>query len=117
METIFIVEDNLKLGNLYKKALSGERREILHLQSIRDTLARLETLVPDVITLDMSMPDGDGLDVIRYLQADPKFDRTQIAVITGESGYESRIKAVGVRHFLHKPVSIFALRDLIAQML
>lgn len=66
-----------------------------------------ETLLPNVILLDINLPDMDGLTVARQLKARPKLAHIPIIVITGVNDMKIRDEALraGCDMFLPKPVS------------
>jgi DNA-binding response OmpR family regulator len=108
MSTILIVEDNIPLSNVYRQVLEQTGFTVVQAASCQQTFARLEEIVPDVIFLDLALPDGDGLAIADYVRHDLRFQMTQIAVITGHQYVEGDL---GISLVLHKPVSTLALLD------
>jgi two-component system, NtrC family, response regulator HydG len=70
--------------------------------------------VPDVALLDLSLPDGDGVELLRELAATP----TDVVVITGHATIDSAIEALreGAADYLTKPVDLPRLRAIIANV-
>jgi class 3 adenylate cyclase len=71
-----------------------------------EALAQAERLRPDLILLDVLMPDLDGFEVCRRLRADPAFVATPIVLVTSLDAREERIKGLeaGADDFLSKPI-------------
>ena len=81
-KTILVVEDDGDLCTLleYNLSRSGYRVELLH--QLQGGLERAQKLRPDLIILDVMLPDGDGFDFCRKLRAEPSLavagDRTTV---------------------------------------
>ncbi len=73
------------------------------------------TYLPDVVLLDIGMPDLDGFSVARLLRARPEFASTSLIAITGYGGeaYRSRAQEAGFDHYLLKPVGLDHLQELL----
>jgi CheY-like chemotaxis protein len=70
------------------------------------TYAQVSALEPDLILLDVHMPEEGGFDICRQLRADPRFATTPIIFLTGSAGaedFQRHLKAGGTR-FLHKTI-------------
>jgi response regulator of citrate/malate metabolism len=78
-----------------------------------DALRRIRDLRPDLVLLDIYLPDRDGLSVLRELRADPVTEDTDVVVITAARDVETIRGAMrgGALHYLIKPFSFAALRD------
>lgn len=78
-----------------------------------DALRAVRELEPDLVLLDIYLPDMDGLAVLRELRADPSTEDTDVVVITAARDVETIRGAMrgGALHYLIKPFSHAALRD------
>lgn len=77
---LLIVEDNLGDADLLREALSGKNTVIDHVERIADALAHVEARAPDIVLLDLSLPDASGFEGLRALrQAAPQ---VPVVVIT-----------------------------------
>lgn len=63
---------------------------------------------PDLVIVDLSLPDRSGIDVVRSLRQEPGLEATPILMATGsvQPGDRSAAEAAGVNAFIHKPFSI-----------
>jgi CheY-like chemotaxis protein len=70
---------------------------------------------PDIIILDIGLPDLDGFEVARRLRLDPQFAKIQIIALTGHASEEFRERAVeaGIDLYLLKPVDPSFLESLL----
>ncbi len=72
----------------------------------RETLAAMRRNKPDLVLLDMKMPDMDGNDVVREMKVDPGLSGIPVIVVTASAmpEEEERVKALGCDGYLVKPV-------------
>ncbi len=102
--TILIIEDDSEMRNIYRQSLSRQGFTIYEAANGADALADLDTVNPDIIILDMMMPDMGGTDVLHYIREKPKYDHIQFVVITAYPQYRESALNYNVGQFLTKPV-------------
>ena len=105
-KTVFIVDDNDT--NLSKAEESLEEYyEILTLPSGASMFKLIEKITPDLILLDINMPDMDGFEVLVRLKAHNRYNNIPVIFLTGVSDVETEIKGfqLGVVDFINKPFS------------
>ena len=108
---ILIVDDEQSNVLLITKVL--ERAGYTNVRGITESARMLETygeFQPDLILLDLHMPDVDGFEVLRQLSADLRHGaRTPVMVITGDEALELKRRALvaGAKDFLTKPFDNF----------
>ena len=66
---VLFVEDNLRLSTLVRRGLENEGFTVDGVGTIADAEAALDTAPYDVVILDLGLPDGDGLDLLRGMRA------------------------------------------------
>ena len=107
--TVLYIENNLANLDLIQRLL-GSRPDVRLLTAIQGRmgleLARQHR--PDLILLDLNLPDLPGEEVLRRLQVDLQGSRTPVVVISAEStpGQAERLVALGARAFLTKPLDV-----------
>lgn len=103
---ILIVDDDVMNLKLFKGYLASENYEIITAEGGREALQQIDRNAPDVILLDIMMPDIDGYGVTLRLKQDPHTKDIPIIMVTALSDEEShaRALAVGADEFLTKPV-------------
>jgi DNA-binding response OmpR family regulator len=110
---ILVVEDHkdLALGLRINLEERGYHVHVAH--TIADGLARLRQVRPDLVILDLSLPDGDGLDLMRRLRA--AGDATVILVLTAKSRQDAKVLGLrgGADDYVTKP---FDLEELLARV-
>jgi PAS domain S-box-containing protein len=121
---ILIVDDNATNRTILNKMLTSFGCFPEEVSSGEEALSRLERSIEadrrfDAILLDHQMPEMDGEDVARAIQADPRLSGTRILVLTsiGERGDAGKFKALGCSAYLTKPVRQSQLLDALAESL
>jgi DNA-binding response OmpR family regulator len=110
---ILLVEDDKSLGQTLAERLSKEKYFVHLSVSLKDAQTYLETHQPDLIILDVGLPDGNGFDFAKkFLQ---KEDCPPFIFLTALSGAEERLKGyeLGADEFIPKP---FHLRELLLRV-
>jgi DNA-binding response OmpR family regulator len=110
---VLIVEDDVRLGEFLRKGLSEHAHTAAWAQSCRTAADALVETNYDLIVLDLSLPDGDGIDLVREWRASG-FNEP-VLILSARDGLEDRIKGldVGADDYLPKP---FSLDELLARM-
>jgi DNA-binding response OmpR family regulator len=115
---VLVIEDQEDLAALYEKALTGGGYEVLKAYTGEEGVAVFEDERPDIIVLDMTLPEMNGLQTlerVRTLDA-----RVPVIIATGEDSEDKRRQCgrLGVQHYLSKPVSsddlVSAIRESLA---
>jgi putative two-component system response regulator len=106
MKTIFIVDDNIINLHKAKEVLSDQYKTIT-LSSASTMFEVLESVMPDLILLDIVMPGLDGFGTLKQLKADEKYAAIPVIFLTNknDSDTETRGLEMGVVDFIHKPFS------------
>lgn len=110
---VLLVEDNLRLSTLVRRGLENEDFTVDGVGTISDAEAALETAPYDVVILDLGLPDGDGLDLLRDMRAGGS--HIPVLVLTARDGVDDRVKGLnaGADDYLLKP---FAVEELTARL-
>lgn len=100
---ILLVEDTPSLARLYEQYLDKEDVVLQAVGTGKDALASLESIPPAVILLDLRLPDMDGLEILRQVQA--RSIPTEVVVITAHGSINVAVEAMraGAYDFLVKP--------------
>jgi PAS domain S-box-containing protein len=113
MNTKILIVDDDEANRITLDAILSRDRYDIHLAANgTEGCAMARNLVPDLILLDVMMPDMDGFEVCRLLRADPVLSRVPILMITALNDQESRITGIdaGADDFISKPCAIDELR-------
>ncbi|MBE9538771.1 MAG: response regulator transcription factor [Proteobacteria bacterium] len=103
---ILLVEDDLSLAAGLKDALSREGFVVNHVANGRLALAAVRAEVPDILVLDLGLPDMDGLQVLAKVRQ--RDEHIPVMVLTARSGLDDKIAGLdsGADDYLAKPFSV-----------
>ena len=116
MTKILLVEDILDNAELVRKALSNSGYEIIHALDAETGLELALTHVPDLILLDLGLPDYDGQTLAGWLRAESVLDATPIVAVTAwpEETAKKMVESYGFDGYICKP--IIKINQFIAQV-
>jgi len=106
MKTIFIVDDNDTNLMTAKTALDGTYKTFA-LPSAEKMFKLAEKIIPDLILLDVDMPEMDGYEAMSMLKSDRKLAEIPVVFLTAKNDTESEIRGfeMGAIDFINKPFS------------
>lgn len=115
MKKILLIEDDSDLFSLLKYNLEKEGYSLSGLQTGRGALELCRQVRPDLILLDIMLPDSDGLDICKGIRKDPDLAGTPIIFLTARASETDRIVGleIGANDYVVKP---FFVRELIARI-
>ena len=118
--TVVYVEDNRSNVRLLERLLA--RRAGLRLISAgtgQSALDAVRSVRPDLVLLDLHLPDMSGEEVLRRLWADPETRRIPVAVLSADAtaNQKQRLRAAGAIDYLTKPLDLARLLELIDRQL
>ena len=118
MKQAFVVEDNKDIMALYKATLLMINYEAECISDGKAALDRLEDVSPDLIILDMNLPNVSGHYLYQKIRATPKLDDVPIIIMTANTiAAQTLADKLGARdHLLLKPVAPKELQDLIKSL-
>ena len=105
---ILLVDDNPTNLRVLYQTLDGHGYRLLAARSGKDALAIAQRAVPDLVLLDVMMPEMDGFEVCRRLKSDPLTRHIPVVAVTAFAmkGDEERIREGGCEAYLSKPISV-----------
>jgi two-component system KDP operon response regulator KdpE len=111
-ETILLIEDEPQMERFLRIVLQGQGYNFIEAQTGQEGLLQAATRSPDIILLDLGLPDIDGLEVTRRLR---EWSDTPIIVLSAREQEQDKIKALdaGADDYLTKP---FGAGELLARI-
>lgn len=109
---ILIVEDEKEIRRFVRTALESEGLRVFESETLQRGLIEAGTRKPDLIILDLGLPDGDGLSYIRDLR---QWSAIPVIVLSARNAEEDKIAALdaGADDYLSKP---FGIGELLARV-
>jgi DNA-binding response OmpR family regulator len=112
MGKILVVDDDQGTTKLLELILSKEGYEVVSVNNSGDTLNTALAYDPNLILLDLVMPNGDGLEVCRNVRETSRFDKVPIIFFTSVGDIEKKVTAfsLGASDYIVKPVHPLELK-------
>ena len=109
---VLVVEDEVDIRRFVRLALQAEGHEVFEAGTLQRGLIEAGTRRPDLVVLDLGLPDGDGVDLIRDLRG---WSAIPVIVLSARSGEANKIVALdaGADDYLVKP---FGAGELMARV-
>lgn len=105
---ILYIEDNADNRTLVRRILHAEDYELLEAKDANDALSILKTARPDLILMDINMPDMDGYTLTARIKSMVGFERIPIVAITANvmRGDREKTLEAGCDGYIQKPLDI-----------
>ena len=114
-QTILIIDDKPDAIIAAKKALQSEGYNVIEVYNGKTGLEAIEEKTPDLILLDVMMPDMDGFEICKKLKEDELYNHIPIIMLTAKGEVDDRVEGIetGADDYITKP---FNLRELKARI-
>lgn len=116
---VLIVEDNEMNIKLFRDLLEAQGYDTMQTKDGLEALKMARARRPDLILMDIQLPEVSGLEVTRWLKQDPNLCSIPVIAVTAFAmlGDEERIRAGGCQGYLPKPISVEKLMSTVKQFL
>ena len=111
MALIYIVEDDTSIREIETIALKNSGHTVYAFEKARDFYKKTEDLVPDLILLDVMLPDENGYDIVKKIRKNPVTKQIPVIMVTAKTTEMDMIKGLddGADDYIKKPFSIMEL--------
>jgi two-component system cell cycle response regulator DivK len=118
-KTVLIVEDNELNMKLFQDLLQAHGYRTVGTRNGIETLDLARTHRPDLILMDIQLPEVSGLEVTKWLKDDPELRAIPVVAVTAFAmkGDEERIREGGCEAYLSKPISVGKFLDTVRHFL
>lgn len=115
-KSILYVEDNYENRILVRRLLQSLGYNVLEAENARQALDLLSSNQPDLILMDINMPDVDGYTLTQQIKAMPNFRSVPVLAITANvmRGDREKTLQAGCDGYIEKPIDVDRFLDLIA---
>jgi two-component system, OmpR family, KDP operon response regulator KdpE len=109
---VLVVEDEPQMRRFLRTALEVQEFRVFEAETAKEALVAITTRNPEIILLDLGLPDGDGIDVTRQIR---EWSRVPIIVISARGREDDKVAALdaGADDYLTKP---FGVNELLARI-
>jgi CheY-like chemotaxis protein len=117
-KTVMIIEDEPDAAEMFAEMMRVNGFNVIKMFSSTPAIPMISQEKPDLIILDIMMPDISGLEVLRYMQRDPELARIPVIVVSAKS-MPSDIKTgldAGASTYLTKPVGFLDLKQAVEKV-
>ncbi len=111
MKTVYCVEDDNNIRELVCYTLTQTGSEAVGFADAESFFAAVAERLPDLVLLDIMLPDKDGMEILHELRSNARTERLPIIMVTAKSGQIDKIKGLdgGADDYITKPFDIMEL--------
>lgn len=111
MALIYIVEDDESIQEIEEVALKSSGHEVLAFTNAKDFYQKMQGLLPDLIVLDVMLPDENGNDIVKKLRAQAETKAIPVIMVTAKTSEMDLVRGIedGADDYLKKPFSVMEL--------
>ncbi len=118
-KTVFIIEDEEDAAELFAEMMRISGFRVVKTSRSTPAIAMMTADKPDLVLLDIMMPEVSGLDILRQMRRDPNLANIPVIVVTAK-GMPTDIKngmEAGASTYLTKPVGFLELKEAVERVL
>ncbi|HEY7114976.1 MAG TPA: response regulator [Tepidisphaeraceae bacterium] len=116
MATILVVDDEQRIRDLLRNVLAGQGHKICVASNGSEALMALEVSRPDLVLLDVAMPEMDGIQFLRVLRESPEWANTPVILLTAFATPQQHSDADGLGVCGQLTKASFSVRELRARI-
>lgn len=111
MALIYIVEDDENIQEIEAVALKSSGHEVLAFGNAKDFYNKLQDILPDLIVLDIMLPDENGNEIVKKLRSSAETKRIPVIMVTAKTSEIDLVRGIedGADDYLRKPFSVMEL--------
>lgn len=111
MSLIYIVEDDSNIREIETIALRNSGYQVQAFETAREFFRKMDERVPDLVLLDVMLPDQSGYDIVKKIRLTPAIKKLPVIMITAKTSEIDMIKGLddGADDYIKKPFSIMEL--------
>lgn len=113
--TVVVVDDSLAVRRFFKVSIAPLAVNLMTYASAAEAMGFLQTGQPELVFLDIIMPDKDGLTFLKELRKIPLHQHTPVVIVSSKDYAQDKMiaKDLGVTEFVAKPMRTQTIQDLV----
>ena len=119
MALIYIVEDDASIREIETIALKNSNYIVRSFGCAADFYKKTDEILPDLVLLDIMLPDQSGFEIVRKLRKEPKTRRIPVIMVTAKTSEADMVKGLddGADDYIRKPFSVLELLSRVKALL
>ena len=111
MALIYVLEDDRNIREIEEIALSNAGYQVVSFETVREFKQKLKERVPDLLLLDLMLPDADGLELVTQLRQNVMTRSLPVIMVTAKTTEVDKVRGLdsGADDYLTKPFSVMEL--------
>jgi len=116
--TLLIVDDDPDYARVLVDCFAGLGFRVVYVDSGRKALEELKKIAPDIVLLDIVMPELDGFEVCRQIRQLPEYLNVIVIMLTSKEEVEDKIRGIdiGANDYIVKPFGLSELFEVVARV-
>jgi DNA-binding response OmpR family regulator len=117
MAKILVVEDSADMRQLMHDLLEAQGHEVIEAKDGLEGVKNAMSVKPDLIIMDLMMPNAAGDTTMRFMRGTPELDRIPVLVVSAHTDVAVIAKQVGANEWMSKPISMDELGKRVTALL
>ena len=119
MALIYIVEDDEGIREIEEFALKNAGHKVVGFENAKNFYKQLEAVIPDLVLLDVMLPDENGNEIVRKLRSNSDTKRLPVIMVTAKTSEMDMVKGLdeGADDYIKKPFSVMELLSRVKALL
>lgn len=119
MALIYVVEDDINIQEIETFALGNAGYQVRGFVTAQEFMGAMDSVLPDLVLLDVMLPDEDGLAVLKKLRSNPETKGIPVIMVTAKTTELDKVKGLdmGADDYVTKPFGVMELISRVKAML
>lgn len=119
MALIYVVEDDINIQEIETFALGNAGYQVRGFVTAQEFMGAMDSVLPDLVLLDVMLPDEDGLSVLKKLRSNPETKGIPVIMVTAKTTELDKVKGLdmGADDYVTKPFGVMELISRVKAML
>ncbi len=111
MALIYIVEDDSDIREIETIAMKNSNHVVFAFENARDFMQKMASVLPDLVILDILLPDKNGYEILRQMRADVRTRQIPVIMVTAKTTEMDMLRGLdgGADDYIYKPFSVMEL--------